>query len=64
MHMGSKDYIVITFGSYVRITLQELRWNYARKLDEIHVRQLRYKTMQIRSKNYVVVRFKVTSELR
>ena len=57
MKMGSKNYVVITFGSYVMIWLQKSRQNYVRKLRQISVRKLCNKTMQMGSKNYVLITF-------
>lgn len=62
--MGSKHYRAITFGSYARITMQELRQNYVRKLRQIYVTQLRNETMQMGTKNYIVIMCEVTPELR
>ena len=64
MQMGSKHYRAITFGSYARITMQELRQNYVRKLRQIYVTQLRNETMQMGTKNYIVIMCEVTPELR
>ena len=55
MQIGSKNYVVITFGSYVGITLQKSRQNHIRKLRQISARQLPNKTMQMKSKNYVLI---------
>ena len=48
--MISKNYVVIMFGSYVRIMFQKSSWNYMRKLRYINVRKLRDKSTQMESK--------------
>ena len=50
MQMISKNYVVIKFGSYVRIMFQKSSWNYMRKLRYINVRKLRDKSTQMESK--------------
>ena len=51
MQMGSKNYAVIMFGSYVQISQQKFYSNYINKLCQSYAWKLRKKTMQMRSKN-------------
>ena len=53
--MESKKYVVITFGSYVGIALQKSRDNYVRKLCQIYVKRIRNKTIQFRTKKYLIL---------
>ena len=55
MQMGSKIYVIIMFGSYVKIMLQKLRLNYVIKLRWIYVRKLCNKTMAMGGKKYVII---------
>ena len=48
--MGSKNYAVIMFGSYVQISQQKFYSNYINKLCQSYAWKLRKKTMQMRSK--------------
>ena len=48
--MGSKNYVLVTFGSHARITLQKSSQNYVMKLRSIYVRKLRNKTIQMKTK--------------
>ena len=51
--MWSINYGAITFRKYATFTIQELRYNYIRKLCQIYVTQLCNKTVQMGTKNYI-----------
>ena len=45
--MGSKNYVVITLGSYVRIILKKIAFELRPKVTLVSVRKLSNKTMQM-----------------
>ena len=54
MPMDSKSNAVVTFGNYVRITLQKFLYNYVERFVKFMSKKLRNKTMQMRTKKYVI----------
>ena len=55
--MGSKSYVVDTFGSCVRIALKKSCQNYIRKLRQINLWKIRNKTMKLEPKSHAEITF-------
>ena len=54
MPMDSKSNAVVTFGNDVRSTLQKFLYNYVERFVKFMSKKLRNKTMQMRTKKYVI----------